>query len=144
MSELTIDIDSYLTEEDKRSIAREEFREVCRQKSREDFERILKNSAYDMVRLEVDAAFDGKMVETVKENAVKIISELSSYSVFTPPSAWERAPSKGWENLQKAVEDNRDRINERVQTIIEGYQSHELRELIEERLVEAIVAKLKA
>lgn len=144
MSEVTINIDDYLTDEDRREIAKEEFRAICRRRSQIDFERILSNAAYDLVRQEVDAVFDGKMAETVQANAVKIINNLGSYTVFAPPNAWEKPASKGWEFLQSAIEAARPAINERVLAIVAEINGDELRERLDGMIGDVIVAKLTA
>ncbi|KDD21202.1 hypothetical protein [Bordetella bronchiseptica] len=142
MTDITINIDDYLSDEEKRQIARDEFRAACGRVSASSFERILSNAAYELVRKEVDAAFDGSMVETVRTNAVKVINELSSYTVFTPPSAWEREASKGWTYLQEAIEAARPAVAERVLAIVQGLDGDALRERLDGLIGDVIVAKL--
>lgn len=144
MTEITIDIDEYLGEEEKRQIARDEFRAACARRSATDFERILGNAAYDLVRKEVDAAFDGSMVDTVRANAVKIINQLSSYSVFTPPSAWDREASKGWTYLQEAIDNAKPVMAARVLEIVTQMDADYLRGMIDGLIGDVIVAKLTA
>jgi len=143
-NEITLDLDQYISEDEKRQIAREEFREACRRSSKENFERILSNAGYEMVAAEVDKAFDEGMAATVKKNAIRVINELSSHSVFSAPNAWDREPSKGWQILQASVDESRNLIQERVQTIIQKYDDHQLREILEERMVDALIEKLKS
>lgn len=142
MSEITINIDDYLSEEDKRQIAYNTFHAACVKRSHEDFERILSNAAYALVQKAVDDAFDGKMAETVKENAIKIINNLSSYSVFKAPDVWDKGSSKGFQYLEQAIEDARPAINERVLAIIDGMTATDLRESIEDLISDAIIKKL--
>jgi len=144
MTEITINIDEYLTDEDRRQIARDEFRDACARHSKADFERILSNAAYDLVRKEVDAVFSGEMVEVVRTKAIEVIGNLSSYTVFSPPSAWDRAASKGWERLQEAVEASRPAIAERVLAIIADMDADTLRGRIDGMIGDVIVAKLTA
>lgn len=143
-NEITLDLDQYISEDEKRQIAREEFREACRRSSKENFERILSNAGYEMVAAEVDKAFDDGMAATVKKNAIRVINELSGHSVFSAPNAWDREPSKGWQILQASVDESRSLIQERVQTIIQKYDDHQLREILEERMVDALIEKLKS
>ncbi|WP_095067856.1 hypothetical protein [Pseudomonas sp. Irchel 3A18] len=144
MSELTLNINDYLSDQEKTQIAREAFREAAAQQARKDFERILSNAAYHMVGEIVDQHFDGGMVETLKTNAIKVINNLSSTTVFSPPNAWDRASSKGFDHLQTAVDELKPAIHERVAKVIAGYSSTELRELIEAQVGEAIIKKLSA
>ncbi|CAO3886329.1 hypothetical protein [Achromobacter mucicolens] len=144
MSEITINIDDYLSDEDKRQIARDEFRAACAGRSAADFERILSNAAYDLVRKEVDAVFDGDMVATVRANAVKIINDLSSYTVFAKPNAWDREASKGWTYLQEAIEAARPALAERVLAIIAEMDGDDLRGRLDGLIGDVIVSKLTA
>lgn len=137
-------ITDYLTEDEKRRIATEVFRAQCEQKARGDFERILSNAAYALVAREVDAAFDGGMVETVKAKALQVIENLGTHSVFRPKDAWQQESSKGWVYLQEALDANRDAIRSRVAEIIAGISRDELRGLLEDRLLDGIVERLKA
>ncbi|MEJ2897725.1 hypothetical protein RVU96_17605 [Bordetella avium] len=144
MNAITINIDDYLTAEEKRQIAREEFRSACARRSAEEFERILSNAAYDLVHKEVDAAFSGDMVETVRTQAMKVINSMSSHTVFSPPNAWDRAPSKGYLYLQEAIEAARPAVAERVLAIIDTMSAIDLRERIEDLVCDAIIGKLTA
>ena len=141
---ISLNLDDYLTDEDKRQIAITEFREVARAKSQADFERILSHAAYHLVHAEVDAVFDGKMAETVKEKAVSVIAKMSEHSVFRAPDALQREASKGWTHLQASIDEAAPLIRQRVAEIIEGYDSAALRELIEEQVTDAIITKLTA
>jgi len=142
MNEITIDIDNYLTEVEKRQIAREEFRSACARRTQEDFERILSNAAYSLVQKEVDAAFDGNMVDTVRDKAIKVINELNNFNVFRAPNSWDTEPSKGWTYLQEAIESAKPAISQRVLAIVAALESGELRERINDLIGDVIVNKL--
>lgn len=139
---IEIDLNEYLSEDERKQIAREEFRNQCARISQKDFERIISNSAYYMVGETVDAHFDGGMVEVLKANAIKVIKNLSSSTVFSPPSAWDRASSKGFDHMQAALDELKPMIQARVAELIASYNSEELREIIERQVGEAIISKL--
>lgn len=144
MSSFELDIDQYLTEEDKKRICREQFSEVARMKCRNDFERIITNSAYSIVRDEVDKVFDGKMQEFLIERVEKVIKELSSFTVFNKPDAWDNTTSKGYDILQQAVKDAQPLIVNRVVSLIEGMSEEDLSWYVQGPLVAAILEKLKS
>ena len=144
MSSFELDIDQYLTEEDKKRICREQFSEVARMKCRNDFERIITNSAYSIVRDEVDKVFDGKMQEFLIERVEKVIKELSSFTVFNKPDAWDKTSSKGYVLLQQAVQDAQPLIVGRVVALIEGMSAEDLSWYVQGPLVAAILEKLKS
>lgn len=144
MTDITINIDDYLSDEEKRQIARDEFRAACARRSADDFERILSNAAYDLVRKEVDEAFDGCMVDTVRANALKVIRELSSFTVFNRPNAWDNEACKGWTYLQEAIEAAKPAISERVLAIIAEMDGDDLRGRLDGLIGDVIVSKLTA
>jgi len=143
MNEITIDIDYYLSDDEKRRIAMEAFREACQKKAAADFERILSNASYDLVHKEVDAAFNGDMISAVREKALKVISELGTYSVFRPGNPWDETQSKGWIYMQAALEAYKPQIHARVAEIIQGIDEVDVRDLLAQHLLDAIVARLK-
>ena len=144
MTELTINIDDYLSDDDKRQIARDEFRAACARRSTADFERILNNAAYELVQKEVDAAFDGNMAEVVRTKAVDVINKLSDYTVFRRPDTWDREASKGWTYLQEAIEAAKPVMAERVLSIIADLDGDDLRGRLDDLIGDVIVSKLTA
>ncbi|MFV3380328.1 hypothetical protein [Pseudomonas sp. NY15354] len=144
MSELTINVDDYLSESDKRRIVTDAFSAAAASHAQKDFERIISNSAYYLVGDIVDQHFDGNMVATLKDKAISVINNLSSTTVFSPPNAWDRAASKGFEHMQSALDELKPMIHQRVHDLIARYSSEELRSLIEEQIGDAIIKKLTA
>lgn len=144
MTEITVNIDDYLDEAQKRSIVAEAFRNAAAQHAIKDFERIISNSAYYLVGDIVDQHFEGRMVEVLKSKTIDVINKLSSTTVFSPPNAWDREASKGWQQMQKAIEDLKPMIHQRVSDIIADYDHSALRDLIETQVGEAIIKKLQA
>ena len=142
MSTLNINVDDYLSESDKRRIVTDAFSAAAATHAQKDFERIISNSAYYLVGEIVDRHFDGNMVATLKEKAISVINNLSSSTVFSPPNAWDRAASKGFEHMQSALDELKPMIHQRVHDLIASYNSEELRILIEEQIGAAIIQKL--
>lgn len=138
----TFDVADYLPEEDMKRIATEEFRAACGRSSKENFERIISNSAYNLVGDLVDAHFDGAMIEVLKDNTIKVINTLSSITVFSPPSAWDRASSKGFDHLQNLLDEQKPLIAQRLTALISSLDGDYLREMVERQVGEAIIAKL--
>lgn len=144
MATVEIDIDDYLSEDEKRSIARDAFRLACAAHTKKDFERILSNAGYALVEKEVDAVFDGGMAETVKTTAINVIGNLTAHTVFKRPSAWDTESSKAYVHLQRAMDEAFPAIKERVSEIIAAMTEDDLRYLIERQVGDAILAKLTA
>ena len=139
---MEINIQDYVTEDDMRRIAEEEFRAMCRRSTTENFERILSNAAYAIVHKEVDEAFDAGMAETVKEKAIKIIQDFSAYSVFRAPNAWDKDASKGWTYMQAAIEGAKQLIDEKIESYVRDMPEETLRELVAERFADAMISRL--
>ena len=139
---MIFNVSDYLTEDDMKRIATEEFRAACGRSSKENFERIISNSAYHLVGDLVDAHFNGEMVETLKAKAIEVINNLSTHTVFSPPSAWERAASKGFEHLQTLLDDQKPLIAQRLTDLISTLDGEYLRDMVERQVGEAIIAKL--
>lgn len=144
MSTFELDIDQYLTEDDKKQICREQFSEVARLKCQADFERIISNSSYMIVRDEVDKLCDGKMQEFLVDRIEKVVKELSAFTVFNGPDAWDKTASKGWHLLQEATEHAKPLIVARVVELVEGMSQEDLAYRIQEPLVAAVIEKLKS
>lgn len=139
---VTFNVADYLSEDEMKNIAAQEFRAVCKNSSSQNFERIISNAAYYLVGDLVDQHFDGKLIEVLKINTIKVVEGLSSHTVFSPPSAWDRAASKGFEHLQSLLDEQKPLIAERLKAVIENYNSEDLREMVERQVGQAIIAKL--
>lgn len=143
MTDININIDDYISDQEKKDIAISAFRSACDRVSAENFERIISNAGYHLVEKEVDAAFDGKMRQKVREKSIEVINGLTTYSVFRPKDVWHNEQSKGWEALQSAIEDNQEAIRERVGQLVQEIDAEDIRQLLEDRLVGEIMSKLK-
>lgn len=140
--QVEIDVDDYLSDRDKAAIARDAFRAVCDRTSRDDFERILSNAAYELVRKEVDAVFDGGMAATVKAKALHVIEHMPALTVFQRPNAWDREASKAWAHLQSAMDEAQPLIRARVDEVIAGISLDDMHDIVVDRVGVAIISKL--
>tara|TARA_R110000850_G_scaffold246610_1_gene371482 strand:- start:6 stop:452 length:447 start_codon:yes stop_codon:yes gene_type:complete len=139
-----INLGEYLGEEEKKTIAHEAYKEMCidefrQQKSRE---RIFCNAAYSVVSAMVDDSIDGDVSEFIKEKAMVVIGELSNYTVFHAPDAWDKKATKGFEILQEETEKLRGVIHERLTEIINDFDRCKLTELLQEEALNLLDDKL--
>jgi hypothetical protein len=141
---ILIEIDQFITEEEKRSLVAAAFREAAQRRSNEDFERILSNAAYALVQKEVDTAFDGNMAAVVREKAIAIIGKLSEYTVFKKADAWDRGESVAYKHLQSAMDEAKPVITAKVMEIVQAIDQHALHAEIGERIASAVIEKLTA
>jgi hypothetical protein len=139
---IEIDIDDYVSDSDKATIARDAFRSACTRRAEKDFERILSNASYAIAWNEVNDAFDGDMAKTVAEKTKSVIRSIGRYDVFHPPSAWDAEKSKGWVALQEATEKYRTQLEARILSIIEGLDEEWLKTIIQDHIATTIIGKL--
>lgn len=142
MNSININIDDYLSDEEKKQIAKEAFRDACMRRSKDDFERILSNAGYDLVQKSVDEAMDGNMAEVIKTKSLEIINGLTAFSVFKEKDIWDKEESSAWKILQGAVRDNKTLLEEKVAEIIGNLGHGVVRELLEKELLDALVARV--
>jgi hypothetical protein len=139
---MEIDISAYLSEEDKQRIAEEEYRKVIRSIVYTDKERLFSNAAYRTVQKLVDERFGESLSKILEEKTVKIINDLSTYTVFKKKDAWDNDDSKGWKYLQESVDKHKDLIEDRVVQIIQEVDSDYVRNRLEDLMCEVVENRL--
>ena len=112
---MTIQVEDYLTEEEKRQIAIEVFTEQCRKRTAEDFERIITNSAYHAVWAAVDEFLDGNATDMLREKVVNVINDLSFFAVFAKPNAWDRVENQAYGVLMDSVRQNKQALDAAIE-----------------------------
>jgi len=117
---MDIKFEDYLSLEEQKEIVVDVFREKCLQKFTLDSERIFSNAAYSIVTKLVDEQMNGKMAELITANTIKVINELSEYTVFKRPDAWDKGASEAYKLLQKIVIESEPLIKEKMQTIVDN------------------------
>lgn len=141
MSNVEIDIDQYLSEQDKHNIAREWFKEQLSAKYKENPERIISNAAYYIISQECDKItphFEALLVENVK----KVITQLSAHTVFNKPDAWDRDGNSSYHLLKSVVASKKERLENKIDKIIDELNptitdidvDYEIRQMILKRL----------
>jgi hypothetical protein len=140
---IDFNINQYLSEEDKKRIATQVWREQLEAKFKSDGERIISNAAYDIVSKMCDDIvpdFHELLVEKVKG----VVKGLSAHTVFGPPNAWDRKATIGWTMMNEIVATKRERIDNKVDKIIDELQpnvvnweidlDYEIRQMLAKRL----------
>lgn len=143
MNKVEINIDNYLSEQDKKEIAANWFRDVLAAQFRENPERIISNAAYFSISQECDKIvpeFQDLLVQKVKE----VITKLTASTVFDKPNAWDRDRdgNSSYHLLKSVVLSKRERLENKVNKIIDELDpsitdidiDYELRQMILKRL----------
>lgn len=143
MAIIEVNLDDYLSEYEKKSIAKQAFYDKCANKYMNDHERLFTNAAYSVVAEMVNKEMDNDVSTIIKNKAISIIQDMSSYSIFKAPDAWERGEaSKGFTILQKALDESAHLIQSRVEAIIGDLESAYITERLNELMCEVVRDRL--
>jgi hypothetical protein len=128
---MEIDIDKYLSEDEKREIAVAEWREACRSAvERQSVDALISNLGYRVAHDLVAEALGATANEQIKDKALEVINGLTSYTVFHEPSIYNLKASPAWETLQNAVRDNSDLLSARIKHMIENMDEYHALEVL--------------
>ena len=138
---IIVNINEYITNDELREIAKEEFATACRQhfENEEAFKRILANTAYEIVYDIVDKRFNSNLEEQLTNKVVEIIKSLNEYSVFKKPDAWSRETNSAYDILKQAIIANKGVIEEVVRENISRNVVDDLKENIKCHISEAVL-----
>lgn len=129
-------IEDYLTEEQMREIAIDEWRRICREACNGHQERIMSNIAHDVVSELVDESLGDKADQMIRDRALALIDELSVFTVFKRPDAWDRGPSPAYTVLMDAVKANRALVDKKVGQCISQLSKRDALEIIKAGVVQ--------
>jgi hypothetical protein len=148
-----INIEDYLSNEEMKEIAIEEFRSIVRAKIEgikpdkriQDYERIISNSVYYYLETEIDKLLGTDTQELIKQGVKKVLTSKDfSFSIFREKDAWRSEPSQAQKFFNEAVIDNKPIIQEKVRQAIDDYDFTDIHENIKEYILEVIEIKLKS
>ena len=111
---MNINLTDYISEDEMKRIATEEFRNQIRKQSRQSLERAINNAAYAVVWEAVDECMDGEAISFLKSKVLDIINDMTSFNVFATPNAWDRKENMAHNLLVKAVRDNHSLLEQKV------------------------------
>jgi hypothetical protein len=116
MNTLEINIDEYITEEEKKLIAKEAFKEACWLKFKDEnqVQRIIENSAYGIVYKMVDDTFDNNLTIVLTDKVQHLILNMQQYNLFRKPDVWSTEPNSAYQILERALIDNKELIESTV------------------------------
>jgi hypothetical protein len=126
---MTINIDDYLSEEEKHRIAKEVFTEQCRKRSADDFERIITNSAYHVVWDSMDEFCDESVIEKLRNKVRSIIDTLSVFSIFREPNAWDRKENTPYSVLLDSVRENKPLLDDKVKAAMSKLSTKDAKQI---------------
>lgn len=118
---MEINLQDYLDGHEMKKIAEQEFRAyVCRNLAEEnDLKRMLSNVAYEVVSQFCDTTLDNTMMHTIQTNVERVVNDLSAFTVFKKPDAWDREPNSMYRFLQETLDKQKPVIEKIVQENVE-------------------------
>ena len=145
---MNINIEDYLSDEEMKQIVKEEFRKKVEESiRRNNVTTFIANVGYQNV-FEIINKEIPEYENLVKEKTKEVIENLSSFSVFRKKDIVDNEDSLGQKYLEKAVEDNKNIINEKVIKIFnklgERDISYEISNIIEEKIEDMFCNKKEA
>ncbi|MBS1577777.1 MAG: hypothetical protein JST09_20935 [Bacteroidetes bacterium] len=127
---ITIDINDYLSESEKKEYAIEAFKETIKKGMFNDkdgiqldreIQRVIGNISHSIVMDEVQK-YIPNCEDLIKQKVLKIINEDSfSYQVFKKKDAWENSESLAITYMNETIRANKDVFQKRIKETIENY-----------------------
>lgn len=133
---MEIDIRDHLSDEQMREIAIDEWRRICREACNGNAERIIENIAHGVATDMVAEALGEDAAEHIRSKAISVIADLSVFTVFRRPDAWDRGPTPAFTALMEAVTANKSLIEKKVRECIGQLSKREALEIIKSGTVQ--------
>lgn len=135
---LEINIDDYISEEEKKNIVINAYENaVYETLRRTDKYQLLANVGYDVVFKAVNEMLGEDSIQIISERVKKILSEFTSFEVFRD-GTYGGKPSKGYLLLEEVVTENKELINSRVKNLITGMSDEDFKYKIQDMLNDEI------
>lgn len=139
---MDINFEEYLSESERKEIVASVFREKCVEALKQDGQRIISNSSYEIVQKMVDEIFDGKLNEILVEKTKEVINGLTSYTVFKNPNMWDAEASEGYKYLQEVIRNSKPLIQARITEIIATLNEDDMRQSLRDEAIYLLDSKL--
>jgi len=124
--QVEINIDDYLSDEDKRQLCIDYVKETLRGDHNHE-ERVLSNMAYSAAFAILDSVLTPEMMVAIKQKATEQISKVSDFGIFRKKDAWGSEDSEAYVEVKKAIAEHKHLIKELVKkAILEHDYSKEL------------------
>ena len=118
---IEIELNNYITEEDKKEIVLDVFRDRINKafggdeysNSGKEADRLMKNAISYWLTNEIEKVMTNEMKETIKNKAVEAIeSKNYSFEIFQKPDTWDRSEFSAYKIIQDVIKNKREIIEE--------------------------------
>lgn len=144
--EVSIKIEDCLSKDEIKDIAKEQIACAIREKFRKesDIERIITNLSYEFLFNAVSESVGEDAFEKIKGKVAELLEDDSHirYCLWRKKDAWGNEESPAITILNKAIEDNRGLIENRVFEMVSNYDFNEAKDEIYSVVCNAIEKKL--
>lgn len=114
---IEINIDDYLSEEEKKDLCIEYVKEVLRG-DKHHKERVLSNMAYNASYKILDESLTEENIKTIKTKVKKIILNDHAYGIFRKKDAWGQEDSEAYKEVKRSIEKHKHLIDDKVKQAI--------------------------
>ena len=143
---MEIRIEDYLSEDEIKDIVKDQFAYAVREKFRteKDIERILTNLSYEFLFQEIDKAIGRDSFEYIKHKVSELLDDDSHirYSIWREADAWGGKESPAVAVMKQAIQDNKQKIEDKVSMFVESYDFKDVKEEIFDILCSALEKRL--
>ena len=148
---IEIDIDDYLSEEDKHDIAKNLFKQtlengfikIDKEKRIDNYERVITNSVHNYLENEVDKIIGSDFKQILHKSVKKVLSKDLTFTVFRNQSIWNDKKSIAQEMLDEIVIENREIAERKVKKALDNLNTDNIEDYFVDVLKEVILNKLK-
>ena len=144
--EVNINIEDYLSHEEMKEIAKEQFSQAVKEQFRKpsDIERVMINLSYEYLFKAVSEAIGKDSLEFIKDKVVSLLQDDShiSYLMWRRKDAWENDESPAITVMNKAIKDNEDLIKSRVYSFLSHSDFNAVKNEISEILCTSLQKQL--
>ena len=137
---LEININEYLSNDEIKQAIIDEIKASTRLKMATDTDtsRIISNACYEMASELCDEQLNTPIKKIIEKKVLEIVNNLSSYTVFSKPDAWDRQPNNMYLFLQKTIEGHKGLIGQIVADNIEKQTLDYLKDDLKELIIESV------
>lgn len=157
--EIKININDYLSEEDKIKIAEEVFKETIRngiieelksdnKRQMANYERVIGNAVHHYLQDEIDAIVGTDTKALISKRVIETVEKLDyNYSLFRPKSYWEAEDSPAQavvkDTIKELTPQMKEVLSKKMMENIEGLEVEQMLDVIREIFYEIIQDRLK-
>jgi hypothetical protein len=126
----------YLDEGEIKDVCRSVVSEYIRNQlnSTDSITNLISNIAYKMVWEATQEKYPEDLKDMIAEKIPTIVEELSSFTVFRKPDAWDREASKGWTILQEELDKSKELIRDKVRSLISNVDMYLIKDVVMEQI----------